>query len=298
MNKKQEDTFNMYEAVNDVLQKHSSVWSANIPFSDAVTELENSIEEIGNLRNRQEENVRGIAEDKKRKRKALTQQTYTISSALVFYASSTGNTELLSKVKFSRRKLAKARDNGLIGMSKQVHQAAEDNAAAILPYGITGAHIAALAAAIETFAEYISKPKAALGETIAATKQLAEQFNTTDTLLEEQLDQGMELYSATAGKFYREHFIARIIINSPKLKRALEATFVDDATGEALANVQVAIGKKIRRRSSKRGSIRVQNLKEGTHKLKASLEGYADTLKSFTTVRGKTTKLVVRMRRG
>jgi hypothetical protein len=65
MNKIQEDTLNMYEAVSDVLHTHQALWNLNIPFKDAVTALDDNIDSIGNLRDQQEVDTR--SDDKTRR---------------------------------------------------------------------------------------------------------------------------------------------------------------------------------------------------------------------------------------
>jgi len=295
MTKDQEDILNMYEAVSDVLQTHNAVWSGNVPFSDAVAELNDNIDDIGDLRDQQEADITGVTDDKDQKRKSLQDQTYTVGSIIVFYASTNNKRDLLKKVNFTQSALSKARDNELPGMSEQVHQAAVDNAAVLAPYGISAAIITNLEAAIADFVKYISKPRAAQSETSAATEQLPKVYDDTDKLLEERLDKGMELFKAIDIDFYTQYFNARIIVNSPTQKRALEVKFVDDATGNPIAHVRVTVDTTIHRRSSLKGNIRVQNLTEGAHSLKTSLPGYADATQDFNVISGETTKIEVRL---
>ena len=294
MNKIQEDTLNMYEATSDVLHNHELIWTANVPFSDAVDDLDANIDAIGNLRDQQEVDTTGVTDDKDLKRVTLEGQTYTIASATVFYASVTNNRDLLKKVNFTRSQLDKARDNELPGMSKQVHQAAAANAAALLPYGITAIMIAALNTAIEEFVDYISKPRAAKSETSAATEQLPKVYTDTDKVLEERLDKGMEIFKSSTD-FYTQYFNARIIVNSPTLKRALAVNIVDDVTGAPIEHVKVLVDLTINRRSSAKGNIRVQSLTEGSHSLTASLPGYVSQPQTFNVITGETTKIVLRM---
>ncbi|MBK5284629.1 MAG: carboxypeptidase regulatory-like domain-containing protein [Bacteroidia bacterium] len=295
MTKDQEDILNMYEATADVLQTHNSVWSSNVPFSAAVAELNDNIDDIGDLRDQQETDTTGVTDDKDLKRKTLEDQTYTAASIIIFYASTNNKRELLKKVSFNRSALSKARDNELPGMSDQVHQAAADNALAVLPFGWTALMTSDLGTAINDYVDYISKPRAALSETSAATEELPKVYDATTKLLEERLDKGMELYRVTKPDFYAQYFNARIIVNSPTLKRALQVQFVDDATGKPIAHVRVTVDTTIHRRSSKKGNIRVQNLTEGAHQFKTSIPGYADTTRDFNVISGETTKMEIRL---
>jgi hypothetical protein len=295
MNKDQEDNLNMYQSVDSVLQTHNAVWAANVPFSGAVQELEDNIDEIEDLRDIQETDNTGITEDKDNKRQALEDDTYTIGSAIAFYASTTNKRELLKKINFGRSELSKARDNELPGMSNQVLEEANTNAAAILPFGITGPMIATFQNSIATYVSYIARPRQALTKSSAATEQLPPFFVNTTNLLEEQLDKGMELFRVSNPDFYTQYFNARIIVNSPTLKRAMQAQFIDSVTSLPIAHVIVLVDLNITRRSSQLGNIRVQSLSEGAHQLKANLPGYQESIVPFNVILGETTKLTVVM---
>jgi hypothetical protein len=295
MNKDQEDTLNMYEATNDVLQSNAAIWTPNVPFNAAVGELEDGIADIGDLRDQQEADTTGITEDKDERRTTLEEKTYTIGSVISFYASTTGNRDLLKKVNFGKSELSKARDNELPGMSDQVHQAAVDNAAAILPYGVTALMTAALKTAIDNYVDYISKPRAAVSETSAATEQLPNVFENTDKLLEERIDKGMELFKAANPDFYAQYFIAREIINSPTQKRSLMVHVENGVTHIPIEHVKIIVDSAINRRSSQNGNSWVQNLGEGGHTLTASLPGYADVIQNFNVISGETTKITLNM---
>lgn len=295
MEKFQEDTLNMYQAANDVLVANLAIYAANVPFKEAVTMLGEQIEIIQNLRDQQDEDIKGITEDKQQRRELLEEQTHTIGSIITFYASTTNNRTLLQKVNFTRSALRNSRDNELPGMSEQVHQEAVANAAALLPFGLTAPMTTALETAISDFVAYISKPRAAKSETSAATEQLPTVFEATTTLLEEQLDRGMELFKTSHVDFYQQYFNARIVVNSPTRKRALEITFKDSVTQQPIAHINVKIDDAINRRSSNLGNIRVQNLTEGSHTLIASLPGYNTWQQTFNVITGETTKLVVLM---
>lgn len=295
MTKDQEDKLNMYETVDGVLQGNDTVWTGNSEFSDAVDDLEDDIEKIGDLAQQQMEDITGITEDKHEARIALEEQIIAVASIIVFWASRGGGRGIVNKVNFGRSELSKARDNEITGMAEQVHEVAADNAAVLVPFGLTPAMITALADAITEYNKHISKPREALTETSAATEQLPPVFRDTDKILEEQLDKGMELFKVSEPDFYTQYFNARIIVNSPTQKRALEVTFTDMVTNAPLFHVSVVIDDTIKRRSSKKGNIRVQNLAEGSHTLEADLPGYEHIKVIFNVIAGETTKLVVKM---
>lgn len=295
MDKRQEDTLNMYQTTQDVLltDEHVAIYTGNVPFEEAVAELGDKIEEIEELRDQQESDTTGVTQDKDNKREKLEGLTYKVGSILVFYGSTVNNRALVNKVNFTRTALKEARDNALPGMAEQVHQAAVAHAAAVLPYGLTAIITADLATAIGAFVDYISKPRAAKAETSAATEQLPGVFDKTDLLLQERLDKGMELYVDT--DFYTQYFNARIIIDSPVRKRALQVNFTDSDTGQPIARLNIVVDASLKRRSTKKGNMYVQNLTEGEHSFTVSLPGYVSQTVPFVVITGETTKLAVQM---
>ncbi|MFI5217888.1 MAG: hypothetical protein ACHQNT_00255 [Bacteroidia bacterium] len=295
MNKTQEDILNMYQATDDVLQTHNAVWTANVPFTAAVNTFETNIDAIADLRDIQDADKTGVAEDKQNKRQSLEEQTFAAAKIIGFYASQVNNRELLQIVNFTRTELTKARDNELSGMAVQVHEAAVANAVAVLPFGLTGPMTTALGTAITDYAAYIGKPRAAVSETSAATEQLRPLFDQTTTLLEEQIDGGMELFRITNPDFYTQYFNARVIVNSPTQKRALQAKFVDQTTGKPVAHIKIKVDGSINRRSSGLGNSFVQNLTEGAHSLTTNLPGYQPAMQNFNVISGETTKLTIAM---
>lgn len=285
----------MYEATDSVLQTHNAIWTGNVPFSAAVTQLETNIDTIENLRDQQDADITGVAQDKRNKRQTLEDNTFTVGSIIAFYASTINNRELLEKVNFKRSKLSAARDNELPGMSEQVHQEAVANAAPLVAFKLNAAMTTALRTAIDDFVNYISKPRAAQSEVAAATEQLPPVFDSTTALLEERIDGGMELYRTPNPDFYAQYHNARIIVNSPTLKRALDVHFVDDITSTPIAHVKVNVDGSIQRRSSALGNMRVQSLSEGGHSLTGSIPGYANVMQNFNVISGETTKIEVRL---
>lgn len=296
MNKIQEDTLNMYQATDDVLQTHNAVWAANIPFAAAVTELENNIDSIEDLQDIQLTDTTGVAESKQNKRLSLEDQTFAAGRIIAFYASTINDPDLQKRINFTRSELKNARDNELPSFARKVHSEAVANAAAVLPFGLTGPMTTALGVAIDDYDDLIDKPRSAKGRTSAATEQLPPLFDDTTTLLTEQLDGGMELYRVSNPDFYTQYFNARIIVNSPTQKRALEVHFTTgDDTNTPLEHVSVLVDGSINRRSSSLGNIRVQNLSEGGHGFTATLPGYAPADGHFNVITGETTKIVVQM---
>lgn len=295
MEKLQDDTLNMFQTTHEVLDDHAADYAGNVPFEQSVTDLNDGIDSIELLRDQQEEDTTGVTQDKEGRREKLEQDTLKIGSVIAFYASTVNNRKLMQKVNFTKTDLSKARDNELPGMSEQVHQAAVDNAAAILPFGITGSMTTGLASKLVDYIEYISKPRAARSETSAATSQLPAAFDAVNKLLEERIDRGMELFRLDNSDFFAAYTSARIIVNSPRLKRSLEVTFVDSVTQKSIEHVRVLVDGTIKRRSSKKGNIRVQSLIEGLHAITGTLPGYNAISQNFNVISGETTKLIIVM---
>jgi hypothetical protein len=293
MTKDQEDTLNMYQTVDGVLQTNNAIWSGNAEFTNAVGRLEDNIDTIEDLWDQQIEDITGVTADKQNQRVILEKITYKVGRIIVFWASNTNNRKVLKKVNFTRTELTRARDSELPTFSGQVHEEAVANSLVLGPYGLTALMITALQTAITDYMDILSKPREALTETSAATEQLPAIFTDTDKILDEQLDAGMELYVDDEPDFYTAYFNARIIVNSPTLKRALEVHIQDSVTDAAIVHAHVLVDAGILRRSSKLGNIRVQSLTEGSHHIKITLPGYLVYEADFNVISGETTKLSI-----
>jgi len=296
MDKGQEDSLSMYETTSTVLHNYEAVWTGNVPFENNVDELDGQIEKINDLADQQDDDSKGATQDKALKRTTLEQQTFSVASIVAHYAADTGNRTLFENVNVGERDLIRARDNALPTIAEGIINNAENNLVAAAPYGLTQAKIDALTDARTAYVNALSEPRTIIVETSAATEQLPPAFKATNTLLEEKLDSGMELYRYSHTDFYTQYHHARNIVSSPTNKRALEMHFVNNMNGEVIVKVKVEINKGVViRKSSKLGNIRVQNLVEGSHTYKATLFGFEEVKGSFNVISGETTKLEVKM---
>ncbi len=296
MLKEQEDTNNMYGTVEQVLDDNTTVYAANVPFKTAVTEFKANNAKIETLREQQETDNKGITQDKKEKRDKLEAESIKIGSVVSFFAAQTGNNGLRQKVNFNKSELARARDNEVTGMAEQVYTAANENAAALIAYGITALMISNYRDLIDAYSALVSAPRTARTETSAATRQLPPLFDANNLLLTEQLDMGMELYSTSDPDFYNSYQGARVIVNSPTRKRAFQLTVQDSVTNAPIEHVKVIVDSNANtRHSSVAGRIWVQNLTEGEHHFFATIPGYVPYNATFNVISGETTVVVAKM---
>ena len=295
MNKDQQDNFRMYQAVYKVLDDNNGIWNSIVPFANAVNTLNTYIDELSDLRNAQMADIKGITEDKKAIRKKLEDLSYKIETIIVFYASMTDNKKLLKKVNFNRSDYTLETDNGVVGICEQILQAANDNFAALLAYGLTAAMLNDLSVLIDSFTGFIDKPGAAKNEIARATKKIPAKIRRTTKLLKEQIDRIMELFHEPNKDFYTQYFKARKIVNTARRKRALKATFISAADNKAIAGLKLNVDGKIKRTTSRTGTVYVQHLDEGKHFVEAIKADGGKTKIDFNVIKGETAKLEVKL---
>jgi hypothetical protein len=294
MNKNQEDTLNMFQATSQVLQNNSAVWTGNVPFATSVKQLNVNIQQIETLQEQQVADITGVTVDKKAQRIALAAQIYYVASIIAFYATDTNNASLRLSVLDTRSRLLAMRENDLVAKAANVVQAATDNAASLTAYGLVPADITNLSTILSTYQAMMGTPRDAQVETESATNQMAPLISATSKLLKSAIDRGIELFKASNGDFYNQYFIARKTINSAVHVRSLDIS-ISDKNGE-LAKVIVSIDNgTIKRRSTKKGRVLVQNLTEGTHSITMTMPGYTTQTVSFNVVQGETTKVNIVM---
>ena len=284
--------------VTEHLHHNSAIWSGHPLFDDVVVLLAPLNEKLLKLSMKQSQRNIGGAEEKQIARLKLEEVTYAITKIALFLAAKTKDVDLREKTYFTRSRLKAARENEITGMAEQVLKAATDNEVAMTPLGLTPAMLTELADDIQKFNDKVSLPRSMRKESANATRDIPAVIQEAKALLDEQLDLYMYVFKESHRTFYNTYFSLRRVGKVPTHKRPLEISFADADSAVSLANVSMKIKLEhstIRRKSSAHGSVRVQHIDEGAHKLTASLPGYKTTEVNFKTVKGETLKLKVEM---
>jgi len=209
----QENKMSMYIAVSSVMDGFNAVWAGTPAYVTAAGAYNGKLDEIRATRLVQEGDTTGVAADKAQAREAAVAGAIMIAAAVQAYASVEGNNTLGGLVDYSASDLRRSRDTVLSDRLDVIHDAANDNLAALTDYGVVGADLTAFEALIAAYNDQVQDPRTAIGGRAAATAHLVDLFTETDDILKNRLDNLTELYRATGPEFYAKYGNARKIID-------------------------------------------------------------------------------------
>ncbi|MEZ4691322.1 MAG: hypothetical protein R3A12_14635 [Ignavibacteria bacterium] len=140
----------------------------------------------------------------------MINEALAVSGAIYAYAKKSGNITLMESMNFTRTKLGRFRDTGLVIELNSIKEKAIEYSEPISRYGITGEKITQFDDNITAYDNALSA-KAAGGPTRSgASKSLVTLFNDAGSILD-SIDKLMENYLVTETGFYEGYKAARVI---------------------------------------------------------------------------------------
>jgi hypothetical protein len=154
---------------------------------------------------------RSFSSGKRRKRMEITDRALAIAGDLHALASKNKDMDLQAKSRFELSDMVRLSDTVIAPRCRDIHTLAVANAAALAPYGVTPAVIAALDTAINDYTGLLTAPRQAVVGRKEVTGNLAEDEDSADSLLKDELDQAMRKFKLSNAPFHREYMSARSI---------------------------------------------------------------------------------------
>ncbi len=181
--------------------------------------------------------IAGYVKDKRQKRQAMCESSFTIKSALQAYASDTGNVILFNLVNYALSELMSGSANRSLTRCKNIRALAIANAAALLNYGVTDAMLVDNGEAIDAFETVIANPKYRLAARKAATKDIKDAIKDVDAVIKDKLDKLMENFRLSAPDFYAQYFNDRKIYDAKTNFTEIVVLLLNKNTGAKLEGV-------------------------------------------------------------
>ena len=309
MNTNQEDKLSMYYVVRQVCETHQSAWVENAVFAASCELWAEKIPLIEINRDAQTLATTGITADKTAKRAVMTEKALFIANRLQSYATVENNPVLLESVKYSASDLKKARDTEVVGICNTIYNKANENAAALVSYGVPGEMISELEEVIAIYSATQANPKAAISQTKTATQNLARLFKEADILLTKRMDLDIELFKTSNPDFYSQYKTARIIIETGNRVSSVLGSVTNAGSGEPVPGVTftfvsetagmlkaagAATAKPMVKKSSDKGKFRA-TLPENTYRVTVSKIGFKQQEVVINVANGETTKLNIEL---
>ncbi len=240
MKTKQLVKLNMFNALQEVMDKNKPVWSEVEKLKQAFDKFKENNIRLNELKNENEKDLNPVVNAKADLRKTLINSTVPSLNVILAFAHENGDKELLKKFNFSRNKLTKSKDLDLIEKCKSVFKTAEklfnksvndaekvdsklkENKIDILSFGLTEEMLAELE---KTEKDFIDS-HLALRDTIElknkSAKKITEVIKVNDKLLKNNLDLLLSIFESSHPEFYANYTNARIIPKKEKTEEPVK----------------------------------------------------------------------------
>jgi hypothetical protein len=235
MNAKQESKLNMYHAVIAHCDAFPAIVATVPAFGTSYTSFKAIVSSLDATVQLEAQVITGIATDKKIVRDTLCQQAADIAAVVYAYATTVANNELAEEVNFSVSDLKRLRDDQTAPTCKNIHDAANDNLAALATYGITAGMLTTFNTLITNYTSKVpaTRNAVALRKTYAASIKTL--FKQADNLLKKVLDKLAVQFKAANLEFHDTYFNNRIIIDAPTSKTGIKGSIADSVTSNPIA---------------------------------------------------------------
>ncbi len=213
MKKYFENRLSMFYAVRDACETHTATWTPLVAFGTAYSDFQTVLKDVEGDLETQTLQLQGIAADKAKRRDVMVELSLTMAQAAYALATDTNNLELRGKMDYSRSDLVEPRDTVVAQRCQGIHTEAAAVAAALVPYGVAAADLAALQAAIDAYLVVVSAPRTAITIRKGATAAIENGVRDGMAILNDRMDKLMAGFKTTAPDFHQAYFDARIIVD-------------------------------------------------------------------------------------
>jgi hypothetical protein len=180
MNRNQENSYAMGVALRDFLNQNATITSPLPEFGNFFTLFSDNLNHVHVIREQQEMDKTGFAENKEQLKSDLIAKAMDISRKTGVYAQLSHNVVLFNEVHYSETDLKKSPGYILEDRARLIHDKANANLTALEPYGVTAEALIDLKNATDLFTGAILKPRQGIMEKKQATEQLANLFKAND----------------------------------------------------------------------------------------------------------------------
>lgn len=213
MTDSQENKFEMFLVVRNVLQQHTAAWQGLPVFVTTVDTYQKQLTKLENVAQERGEATAGVTQAKAEARAALAEAAFPLAAGLQAFAAIEGNIQLAALIAFTRSDFLYGRDNLSLQKARTTRTTVKEHLPALAAYGINLEMVKNLTTAIDRYANLLEAPRTAIAERAAATAQIAELIDTLDALLKDRLDKLVPILAPRHPTFADAYRTARVIID-------------------------------------------------------------------------------------
>jgi hypothetical protein len=211
-------------------EQHAPIHKSHVAYSEGVSALGETLTALDSQVRAAQGNP-GATSAKEQARLGLCAIAVEVIGAVKAYCAVAQEPELLAKVSFSPSTVCAGKVSEIVARCRNVWQAATDNAADLVKYGITPAKLTKLDKAIKAFDKVKVAPRQHRVIKSAATKLIPVLVRSGMSIVSQQLDQLMPQFQEEHPSFYNAYFAARVVVSSRGGKKAKKEG--KDATTDA-----------------------------------------------------------------
>ena len=213
MNKRQINKSRMFETVDSVLDKNSSLFASIAELVSAHRRFKEGKILILQYRQVQEAETSGLTTSKEIVKADFINSILKFSAALRAYATSTKNEDLKAKAHYVSSELKKVADPILFDIGTLLFGLADPIKTELTKYSVGEEEIAELEALLPAFKLAYPQQRVATTESKMSTGNIDKVFKSTMKLLKEVIDELMLPFQFSQPDFYNTYKNARLIVN-------------------------------------------------------------------------------------
>ena len=212
MNERMENKYTQMKGTNEVLKQNSATVDTIPNMKLKALDFDGKIIEIGNKDAERKTAMKGKTADKRDSFDELVDPTLKVSSGLYLLGKEENRNDLIEIGSLRKADLEKKRDTEVDILVQPVLTAGNANAAALIPFGVTGAMLLDLEAKLLAYNTSLAKKEGAMGNQTGMTKSLSTLFKEADDI-QDSLDGYMEILRTDHQEFYDIYKASRVIWN-------------------------------------------------------------------------------------
>ncbi len=212
MDTEQTNRVTMFKTVSAFLDDNSSVWNSMTPLQTAITQFKDKIAAIDATAQKQETPT-GATQDKAAARNALEDVLFLASEALGALAHTSGDNDLVALTDVTRTSLDRMGEEELSNRAAGIITAANSRKTELATLKVTQANLDELNQALQDFNAAKAGPRNATATRAAQTESLPNSIREASTILRNQIDRMVNLFSRSNPEFVSGYRAARVIVD-------------------------------------------------------------------------------------
>lgn len=208
----QKNKNSMLATVHAYAAENSNVYSDTEEFVSGIAKLKNLLDLIKDKEDDRSTVAKGKTKDKNVTRKSVSDFAVMVAGAVYAYGKKSENVVLTEKVNITATFLASLRNHDLVMVLESIMELAEENSAAIVPFGITAEKLSKYHARVTQYSKALSAKDSSGASKTSAAKSLRQLFKDSDNVID-TLDKLVEGFKESNTEFYNGYKAARVTKN-------------------------------------------------------------------------------------